>query len=309
MLNNMKNNILNKFFCGLASLLFLFSCNQEDDSFFDQTPSERIISAKDDLKQTLVNAPNGWEMIYFPNLANKFNDLSRNLIRSKSYGVIFVERDYGQGGFHLLMKFKENGEVEMLSDKTFTSKEEVKTSQYSISHNSYTQLNFISPNYIFETRQTSFLFFKKDADGSLIFSTNKYPNNTSEYIVLKPIPAGKDWEEVMKEVYDTKLQFERKRIKNLSINNPYGEEVFVTNFSKDKHTDVNKRYTVFLRNMQPHVTVSKYYTGLGSGYVAMEDGILMLPGIQVNDSVNFTQFKKKGNSYVASQKGFQAIIY
>nr|WP_185148168.1 DUF4302 domain-containing protein [Ornithobacterium rhinotracheale] len=285
------------------------SCNQEEEHFFEQRPNERILLAKDSLFHTLTSATNGWEMIYFPKLENKFDDLTKNIIRSKNYGVIFVERDYGKGGFHLLMKFKENGEVEMLSDKTFTSKEEVKTSQYSISHNSYTQLNFISPNYIFETRQTSFLFFKKDADGSLIFSTNKYPNNTSEYIVLKPIPAGKDWEEVMKEVYDTKLQFERKRIKNLSINNPYGEEVFVTNFSKDKHTDVNKRYTVFLRNMQPHVTVSKYYTGLGSGYVAMEDGILMLPGIQVNDSVNFTQFKKKGNSYVASQKGFQAIIY
>lgn len=305
----MNVRFFNNLFIVFVSFWIAVSCHQEEELFFEKTPSERIISAKDSLMHTLISSPNGWEMIYFPNLENKFNDLSRNLIASKYYGVIFIEQDYGQGGYHLFLKFNKNGEVEMLSDNSFTSKENLKISKFSISHGSYTQLNFISPNYIFETGQTSFLYFKKDADGSLIFSTNKYPNNTNEYIVLKPIAKDKDWKPMMKEIYDTKLQFEQKNIKNMSVNNPYGEEVFTTNFAQAKHTDAGKRYTIFIKNMQPHVLNSKYYIGVGSGYVTTEDGILMLPGIKINDSVNFTHFKQKGNQYIANQKGFQAIIY
>lgn len=120
---------------------------------------------------------------------------------------------------------------------------------------------------------------------------------------------GTDWKAKMSQIFQTKLAYERKRLKTLTVTSPFGDEVFSNkNFLKNKHTDSNLRYSVFVRNMQPHVYSSNYFTGLGSGYMPMDNKMLFLPGIKVNDSVNFTVFNKKGDAFIAEEKGYKAVI-
>ena len=295
-------------FC-ICFILSFYSCNENQEDIFDKTPNQRIQESQAELKKILVEQSQGWQMFYFPLVEEKFSDIDRNLKASKDYGVLFIERDYGKGGHNIFMNFKENGEVEMLYDGDFKSTQEIKTSRYTLSQNTYTQLDFVSPNYIFETGQTGFLFYKKNDDGSLVFTTNKYTQRNKEYILLKPLENGTDWKSKMATIYQTKLAYERKQLKTLTITNPLDEEVFSnSNFLKNKHTDTDLRYSVFVRNMQPHIFSSNYFTGLGSGYMPMENKMLFLPGIKANDSIVFTLFEKKGNAFIAEEKGYKAVI-
>ncbi|MBV7440362.1 DUF4302 domain-containing protein [Weeksellaceae bacterium TAE3-ERU29] len=303
----MKKYLYN-IFC-ICFMLSFYSCNETQEDIFDKTPNQRIQERENELKEILVGQSQGWQMLYFPLVENRFSDIDKNLKATKDYGVLFIERDYGKGGHNIFMNFKENGEVEMLYDGDFNSTREIKTSRYTLSQNTYTQLDFISPNYIFETGQTGFLFYKKNEDGSLVFTTNKYAQRNKEYILLKPLATDMDWKARMATIYQTKLAYERKQLKTLTVTSPFGDEVFSNkNFLKSKHTDSNLRYSVFVRNMQPHIYNSNYFTGLGSGYMPMENKMLFLPGIKVNDSVNFTVFEKKGSTFIAEEKGYKAVI-
>lgn len=292
----------------ITFILFLISCNDTDFALFEATPTERIQQREVELKERLVSAKEGWLFQYFPSVEEKFSDANRNIIASKYFGTVLIERDYGMGGKNLLMKFKESGEVEMLSDENYQSAQQIKSSRYTLSQNTYTQLNFISLNYIFSTGQASFLYYKQTPQGQLIFSTNRYPQRDREYIVLTPLKKGSHWETKMMNIFSTKLAYERMERKKLTIISPYGEILYQTNFIESKHTDTQKRYSVFVQNKQPHLFNSKYYTALGSGYAPTEDGILFLPGIKINDSVVFKEFKKEPSRFYATNKGFQAII-
>ena len=43
----------------------LTSCRFEDEDYFDESAAQRIETITGNIKQTLVNAPNGWVMQYF----------------------------------------------------------------------------------------------------------------------------------------------------------------------------------------------------------------------------------------------------
>lgn len=295
--------------------LLIVSCNKQNEAVFEQTPSERMKNAKEDFKKILIEQTNGWEMVYFADTKEIFNSLTTNIKKSDPYALIQIEKYYGKGGHYFIVNFQEDGKVQMLSEIDFSSSQTLKESNYTITQNTYLQLNFTSPNYIFETGQTSFLFFQRQQDGSLLFTTNKYDDPNREYILLKPISEDKTQQiSKMASVFATKLDYERKMINGyarLRITDEFGDLVFENTEIGAKYSSSEKRYTVFAKNMEPHKTggvISDYYIALGSGYVPGDNKMKFMPGFRINDTICFTDFEKQGYRYISQLKGFTAVI-
>lgn len=76
-----------------------------------------------------------------------------------------------------------------------------------------------------------------------------------------------------------------------------------------------RQYELFYRNEQPERTIagsdnSTYYTGLGSGYIATNDGVSFLPGFKLNDEIIFQHFKElPGKQWVAQTGPYTAKIH
>lgn len=303
-----------KYILFLTAFILIVGCGKSD-KVFEQTAFSRIQKAKDELRQTLTQVNQGWEMIYFKQTLPLFSDMYRNIKGSDPYGFTLIERHYGVGGSYFLIKFMNDGTLQMLGNNGESFSLEEKQSQYTISQNTYLQLNFVSPNYIFQTGQSSFLFYKKNEDGSLVFVTGKYPNANSEYIVMRPIQSNQTWNDKMQKVLQTQTTFNKMwnsdRNAILKITDSYGNDVFTsTRFSSDpqKYINPSRKYVVFVKNMERHTTNSSYYTALGSGYVPLEDEILFLPGFKVSESVVFTRFHLDNGRYISQEKGYTAII-
>lgn len=297
-------------------LLFLVSCTSDTKTIFEESSDIRTKKAKEKLVNLLTSAKEGWEMLYFRDVKELFSNPDRNIIKSIPYSHFLTQKDklLGEGGFTFLVKFSQDGKVQMLSDIDFNSSVELKESEYNISQNTYLQLNFISPNYIYNTGQTSFLFYKEEDDGTLIFTTNRYENPHREYIILRPLKIEEsDWKEKMKGIFSTKLVFERNKVtlkSRLIITDNFDNEVFKSDFplKNEQYNNRNSRYVLFVKNMKPHLYGNEYYTALGSGYTALENKIKFLPGFRVNDSICFTDFEAKEEKYVSVVKGYKAVI-
>ncbi len=119
----MKLIIKNSFFKLLfLSLFLLSSCNDDDNqSVFDQTPSERVDESISELRQQLVSQPNGYKAVYFTK-----ND----------------ER----GGFTTFMQFNADGTVRQTSD--FNDEIALQNSSYDVRLGTTTELVFTTRNHI-----------------------------------------------------------------------------------------------------------------------------------------------------------------
>ena len=106
----------------LSILVLLASCQKnEPEDLFGKTPAERFEQSKNELRAALTASEQGWKFSYFTN-SEKF------------------------GGYTLLMKFSQDGRVEMTSDigEEFGSTQ----SQYSIEEAQGTLLVFSTYNHI-----------------------------------------------------------------------------------------------------------------------------------------------------------------
>ena len=91
-----KNRLIGLSFiiCHLSFSAALTSCQFEDEDYFDKSAALRIEDTTADIRQTLIDAPDGWVMQYFT-------------------GTSDVE------GFNILTRFDKNGQVTMAGDHRF----------------------------------------------------------------------------------------------------------------------------------------------------------------------------------------------
>ena len=79
-----------KYIVGFFILTAFLSCNEDDNTLFDQSPRERLQSRIKEYQNVLTSAENGWVTAYRP------------------------DKDFGY--FHLWFQFNEDGTVHTLSD-------------------------------------------------------------------------------------------------------------------------------------------------------------------------------------------------
>lgn len=106
------------------SLFFivLFSCSDDDNqSVFDQSPSERVAERITELQNLLLSQPNGFRAVYFP-------------------------KDDERGGFTIFMQFNADGTVRQTSD--FDDDSSLQNSSYDVRLGTTTELVFTTRNHI-----------------------------------------------------------------------------------------------------------------------------------------------------------------
>lgn len=106
------------------SLFFivLFSCSDDDNqSIFDQSPSERVAERISELQNLLLSQPNGFRAVYFP-------------------------KDDERGGFTIFMNFNADGTVRQTSD--FDDDSTLQNSSYDVRLGTTTELVFTTRNHI-----------------------------------------------------------------------------------------------------------------------------------------------------------------
>jgi len=114
------NRIFLNFLAGC--LLFAVACKKDDvENVFGQKPEERISDTLTFIRNELVNAPNGWKGGF-------------------STGA--------KGGFGFYFNFKDDQTVDMLSDYSTSSGNELKSSTYRVSPLFTPTLIFDTYNYI-----------------------------------------------------------------------------------------------------------------------------------------------------------------
>lgn len=178
-------------------------------------------------------------------------------------------------------------------------------------------------------------------ENKIVLRTATYLNGGSEWIELTPLDFPmEEWKERMQRWIDRKERFRKRSFTtgNQKSKRPCvlqilltetGETVYQSSMDfgytlmDDRlsfhyaHTRKNGervarydrlQYELFYRNEQPDKTLegydgSTYYTALGSGYIATENGISFLPGFRFNEEVVFQEFVEKGNREWISVSG------
>lgn len=292
----------------LGFTAIFLSCRNKDSNIYSETPSKRIQGKIDELRQELVNTQDGWLLSYFPAIDSlKFSSPTKN-IKTDDNAIVQLHTKFGEGGYNFYMKFNPKGTVEMLSDKDYNTVRATHISDFEVDQNTYTQLSFTTYNYIHQLLKSDFLFWKKDENGRLIFRTNQYLDKNKEYIVMTPLKLNNETiSEKIYNIYYQRLLFERANNPILTIRDSDNNILFQSNFAFRQITK-EKRYTVFVKNWQPKLYNSSYYSGLGSGYTSTESGLFFYPGIRLSDKVVFRTFNRDGSVYRATVDGYTAEI-
>jgi hypothetical protein len=180
------------------------SCtNKDEDSKFDQTPTERLQARQKELSDLLLSSEQGWKLVYFTDNTQL-------------------------GGFTHLFKFKDTKNVEMASD--FDATTLVKnTSEYSIDMGSTVSLVFTTGNYIHLLSDSAtnpngalrgkgykgdfqFLYYGQE-NGQIIFRSNR-----TAFIELRFVKAtAQDWTDLASNIV-SKKNLEREIFQVLETN-------------------------------------------------------------------------------------------
>lgn len=170
-------------------------------------------------------------------------------------------------------------------------------------------------------------------DNKIVLRTANYLDAHSEWIELTPLQFPvEQWPAQMKVRIERKENFRKRSFSSGNRKSPRpcvlqilltetGEVVYQSSMDFGyvlmderttyhyNHTRQNGervarydrlQYELFYKNEQPEKTIdgydgSTYYTALGSGYIATEEGICFIPGLKFNDEVVFHDFIEKNS--------------
>lgn len=296
----------------LVLMMFCFSCKNEAP--FDLSPSERNAKHMTDLRKELVSAPHGWSVTYFPRTDSLlFTNASELMTLPK--GIFEEKSKYGYGGHCFLMKFSENGMVEAVADYNEESLAKIRQSEFEIGQNTFTQLSFITYNYLHalvndrSTGASDFLYMGKDIYGNLLFKTSSYIEPAREYIVFTKLANEESWQEDIRKSYDNRLFFEKMKNPQLSIRKADRfyfrsdmpmNATLNTAVNAKQPPEIVQRYHLFLAKdyFAPQGWLENKVRGLGSGYVGTTAGLTLRPGIRYSETYTFYDFRREGNRFV-----------
>lgn len=164
--------------------LTIQSCLHDDKDLFSLSASDRMEERLQENEKTLISAPNGWLMKYYP----------------QSHQIY--------GGYTLLIKFAEDNSVQIMSERGGATK--IEESLYSLTSDSGPVLRFDTFNdlihYYAEPKnpdgigpddsgmQGDFEFVIIEATDTRVTLKGKKTGNT---IIMEPIPADVEWGSIM----------------------------------------------------------------------------------------------------------------
>ena len=241
-------------------LLFaaVLSCKSDDDSVFDQTPTERKNQSRMEL-ENLLQGSEGFKVVYFP-------------------------KDAQYGGFLFYMKFDEEGNVEMISN--IDDEEAFVSSKYEVRSASATELVFTTPNSIHKLSDnrtpgligtgyeghSQFQFKNVNEEGDLIFGDLRSEGK----MVLEPV--GQD-------VLDNAIELiEESRDKRTKLTSSPQSSVFQTLEFKvgDQNATFDLNFDILTQFAEPFgVTVESPFGGRFDefGIAFTPDGLVVSPAI------------------------------
>jgi hypothetical protein len=180
----MKKTIINYLLIAFLAIGMGSCTNKEEDSKFDQTPTERLLAREKELNDLLLSSEFGWKAVYFTDNTQL-------------------------GGYTHLFKFNKGGLVDMASD--FDGDTAVSNSEYQIQLGSTVSVVFTTKNRIhllsdsgnFPTDALEgkgykgdfqFLYYGQE-NGEIIFKTNR------DFIELHFVKATEqDWKDLHKNI-------------------------------------------------------------------------------------------------------------
>lgn len=300
---------MNKIICLLFFTFLFVSCHSDRFSGIS-SPSERNKKSIESLRKELTDSPYGWKVMYFPKTDSLlFSDKDQVLEND-----IAFKNKYGYGGYYFSMKFEKDGIVKMLSDFSSETTKTEKTSEFSVKQNSYTELNFITPNYLHQLSnenldgKSDFLYYGKNEDGNLVFKTSSYNEPAREYIIFEKISNAQQFKENVERSLVNRHFFDNMNNPQITIRKGsriyfQSDVIIKTNYNKPFAEKIkNQRYYLFRfakkRNADPNSITPDESNGLGSGYVGTEEGISFRAGIRYSKNYIFYDFKRDGDTFV-----------
>lgn len=290
--------------------LSLTACGDEQTAF-DQTPTQRSQNAVEDLRRELIAAPHGWRVIYFPKTDSLLYSNPDEAINQTA-----LRGSYGYGGHCFTMRFAENNTVETRADFDEETAVRPIVSEYTVNRNSFAQLSFATYTYVHRLANDRFegasdwLYMGKDPDGNLMFRSANHLLPAREYIRLTRLGTPEETEAVVQQAVDNRLAFERMVNPQLRIYRG-GRTYFQSDYFMKRNVETNqsllreikdKRYYLFVfaskRNPIPDYP-PKEITGLGSGYTGTEQGLTFRAGLRFDAAKQFYDFERKGDRFEA----------
>lgn len=238
----------------VAGALLCAGCNRDEESLFSTPAALRLSETMDQAEQNLVNATNGWEMLYFPNPES--------------------------AGYSVLLKFEKNGQVKAATRNPQTTNNAYKTddnSTWTIKADYGPILSFDTYNKIIHAWADP----QTDGDGYLGDYEFLILNNSANcirlkgkkheaYITMYALPAETSWESYFEQVYHER---------ELIVNNNNGTEFIYTAGSA---TDT--------LTYQNGMMIKDLSAGLYYPFVVRPNGIMFERGINIGGvtTYNFT---------------------
>ncbi|MDO4230377.1 MAG: DUF4302 domain-containing protein [Capnocytophaga sp.] len=294
-----------KYYIGILALVMsVLSCQKSTDAF-DDSPSQRNKQNLENLRQELYTAPYGWQLLYFPK-TDSLLFANKDAIFAGDYSF---EGDFGYGGFSFLIKFSEQGTLQMQSDYTQESAVTQQSGEYEVRQNTLSQLSFTTTNDLHKlmndqfTGVSDFLFVRKDFNGNLLFKSTRSLEPARDYILLKKLPneiafsGDATTANYTQKAYENRIFFEQIAEPQLTIKR--GDRIyFKSDFSKRINT--YRRYAMFAFKTNPDAYSNSSWrmNVLGSGYSGTEEGLSFHTGFRYNSTLIFYDFKRDGDKFV-----------
>ncbi len=276
----MNPKIIYKISFYLILLLFTFSCSKDDDtSLFNQSPNDRIESKKSELQNLLVASD--YKVVYFPN--------------NKKFG-----------GFTFLMKFKNDGTVDMTSD--VDNGFDVFSSKYEVQLGSTIELIFTTRNHIHKLLDrtnglvyegnSNFQYISSSSDGKITFK--EYRNDAT--LVFEPI-KNLDWNKEVSNSFAMRQNMfpliGTSAFQQLIINDSKGESRYNLNYD-GSFIFARPRNQTSISTTEPEINFGIAYT---------LEGLIVSPAIELN-GVSYETFvyDATSNSFIATVGSDTATI-
>ena len=295
----------------IAIIATLFVACDADIDAFDRSPAQRNAESIAALKAELTAAEHGWRVLYFPRTDSLLFSNPSELIPQFGF-----RGRYGYGGHCFSMKFHADNTLEMKADYNASTASTPLTSEYNVGRNSFTQLSFITQNYVHELVNDAFrassdwLYMGKNADGDLVFRTVSYLEPAREYIVFTKMTNEEQWQRTTNKALENREYFESMVNPQLSIHRGsrtyFRSDIYV---KRDVETNKSllreikaKKYYLFLfaqkKNPIPGYP-AKEIVGLGSGYGGTEHGLTFRAGLRYDSKTMFFDFERVGQRFRA----------
>lgn len=320
-----------KFILTVVSLVLFAACRKEAD-WDGLSVTSREKKAIDELKTVLCGAPNGWKMTYFPSINTRLNtDITENY-KTEVYSLtdVYLQRRMGVGGYNLFLKFKEGGEMDVLTDIAYAPTDvkshytpvyqtEISQAQYGITISDGLTLFFrtntmLEELYPYQVNATNKFLPVVVSPQRIVLTTMNYNETDKEFIELTPLDIPEEhWKDRMKKIINEKEVFRTRSFKDLRQNlkddrncilrivlTATQQVAYETTFDFGQQMMQYRLSSSFSKDLQSHRKVARYDRMQYELFLKNEQ-----PNRTVHGYDGSTYYTGLGSGYIATESGIE----